>query len=520
MESKTIPGLGIAGARMTKTGRWQRVSTLHRSFSVRLALLVVIFIALPIIVYSEFRDADAEKVALLQQNTRAEGQLIATALTPMLRAFNGGNADLIAKEVLRIARRGTVVRVMLRPKALGENAGLFIVAAAPPLPASKLNAERERLFQAGGLARIGAECGPVPDEARRYTNVSGAEEVLTSLVPVMSLQGCWIVLVSKSADRVLRSSLGRPYWQSAEVRIAAAIYLLFALVILWMFLDILANLRRFARLAHDIRTGNAGGLSFEHQNRVPEISGIATEFDRLVLGLRASARSIREATEENAHALKGPLAVISQSVEPLKKLTGDAHEAGRAVARIERSTERLDRLVSASRQLDNATAELMEAPEQRIDLSKLTRSLSDSFGRNHEPLSLAFEQEIDDGIVAWGSDVLFETVIENVLENAVSYSPRGGTVSVGLCREDGMAVITVADEGPGVDPGDLERIFERYFTDRPTIHLIANGEEVSTHYGIGLWIVRRNLEALGGSAVAQNLPDSGFEITLRIPLAG
>ena len=151
-----------------------RMSTLHRSFSVRLALLVVFFIAVPIIVYSEFRDADAEKVELLQQNTKAEGQLIAAALTPMLRGFNGGNADLIAKEVLRITSRGTVVRVLLRPKALGENAGLFIVAAAPPLPASQLNAERERLFHAGGLARIGAECRPVPDGARRYTNVSGA----------------------------------------------------------------------------------------------------------------------------------------------------------------------------------------------------------------------------------------------------------------------------------------------------------------------------------------------------------
>jgi len=145
----------------------------HRSFSVRLALLVVIFIALPIIVYSEFRDADAEKVALLQENTRAEGQLIATALTPMLRAFNGGNADLIAKEVLRIARRGTVVRVMLRPKALGENAGLFIVAAAPPLPASKLNAERERLFQAGGLPGSGPN-------ARRYRRKQDA----TRMYPV------------------------------------------------------------------------------------------------------------------------------------------------------------------------------------------------------------------------------------------------------------------------------------------------------------------------------------------------
>lgn len=504
---------------MTRKSLSPRLSTLHRSFSVRLALLVAIFIAVPIIVYSEFRDADAEKVELLQQNTKAEGQLIAAALTPMLRAFNGGNADLIAKEVLRITSRGTVVRVLLRPKALGENAGLFIVAAAPPLPASQLNAERERLFHAGGLARIGAECRPVPDAARRYTNVSGAEEVLTSLVPVMSLNGCWIVLVSKSADRVLRSSLGRPYWKSAEVRIAAAIYLLFAIVILWMFLDIWGNLRRFARLAHDIRTGNAGGLSFEHQNRVPEISGIATEFDRLVLGLRASARSIREAAEENAHALKGPLAVIAQSVEPLKRIAGDGQEAERAVARIVRSTERLDRLVSASRQLDNATAELMEAPEQRVDLSRLLHSLSDSFARNHEPLDLAFEMDIEEKIFAWGSEILFETVIENVLENAVGYSPKGSTVSVGLHREGNMARITVADQGPGVAPDDLDRIFERYFTDRPVLQLVANGDDAPSHYGIGLWIVRRNLEALGGSADARNLPDSGFEMTLRIPLA-
>lgn len=504
---------------MTKSALSQRMSTLHRSFSVRLALLVAIFIAVPIIVYSEFRDADAEKVELLQQNTKAEGQLIAAALTPMLRAFNGGNADLIAAEVLRLTSRGTVVRVLLRPRALGENAGLFIVAAAPPLPASQLDAERKRLFHAGGLSRIGAECQPVSAGARRYTNVSGAEEVLTSLVPVPSLNGCWIVLVSKSADRVLRSSLGRPYWKSAEVRIATAIYLLFAVVVLWMFLDIWGNLRRFARLAHDIRTGNAGGLSFEHQNRVPEISGIATEFDRLVLGLRASARSIREAAEENAHALKGPLAVIAQSVEPLKRITGDGQEAERAVARIVRSTERLDRLVSASRQLDNATAEMLEAPQQKIDLSRLTRSLADSFARNHEPLELGFKLEIEDDISAWGSDVLFETVIENVLENAVGYSPRGGVITVSLHREDGMARLAIADQGPGVNPEDLERIFERYFTDRPAVQLVANGEDLPAHYGIGLWIVRRNLEALGGSATAANLPDDGLELTLRIPLA-
>lgn len=506
---------------MTRTGdiNLRRVKLLHRSFAVRLVLLVLIFIAVPIIIYSEFRDADAEKVSLLEDNTRSEGELIALALRPMLQKFGGGNADQLAAEVQRLASDGTVIRVLLRPRALPGGESLFLVAAAPPLPASRLEAERVRLVKVGAFDRTGANCEPVAPASSRYTNVSGVEEVLTSITQVVAESGCWIVLISKSTSAVLRSSLGRPYWKSAEVRIAAIIYVMFALVVLWMFLDIWGNLRRFARLARDIRTGAAQGASFEHQNRVPEISGIATEFDRLVLGLHASARAIREAAEENAHALKGPLAVISQSVEPLKRIASNSGEAERAVARIERSTERLDRLVSASRQLDNVTAEILEAPRQRVDLSGVVEALCQAFARNHEALGLVFQEDIEPGVDVWASAELVETVIENVLDNAVGFSPDGATIMVSLRRKDGMAEISVIDEGPGVPPGDLDRIFERYFTDRPAGLLTVGCDTTSMHFGIGLWVVRRNMEALGGSATAQNQPDAGLEVTLRIPLA-
>ena len=499
-----------------------RVRLLHRSFAVRFVLLILIFIAVPVIVYSEFRDADAEKISLLEQNTRSEGELIATALRPILQAFNGSNADLLSAEVQRLAGEGTVIRVLLRPRALAGRDGLFLIAAAPPLPTSRLEAERVRLVNAGAFARTGSSCEPVAPLSRRYTNVSGVEEVLTSITQVAAEAGCWVVLISKSTSAVLRSSLGRPYWKSAEVRIAAIIYVMFALVVLWMFVDIWGNLRRFARLARDIRTGTADGASFERQNRVPEISGIATEFDRLVLGLHASARAIREAAEENAHALKGPLAVIAQSVEPLKRIArnaGDSGDAERAVARIERSTERLDRLVSASRQLDNVTAEILEAPRERIDLSGIVVSLCQAFSRNHEALELVFQEDIEEGITVWASGELVESVIENVLENAVGFAPVGSTISVFLRRSEGMAEIRVADQGPGVPPGDLDRIFERYFTDRPASLLAAGAEGATMHFGIGLWVVRRNMEALGGSATAANIPGAGLELTLRIPLA-
>jgi K+-sensing histidine kinase KdpD len=85
-----------------------------------------------------------------------------------------------------------------------------------------------------------------------------------------------------------------------------------------------------------------------------------------------------------------------------------------------------------------------------------------------------------------------------------------------------VAVLKISDQGPGVAPADLNRIFERYFIDRQPVEIAVNGEDGTARYGIGLWIVRRNLEVLVGSAEAQNLPGSGFGfgLILRIPLAG
>ena len=69
--------------------------------------------------------------------------------------------------------------------------------------------------------------------------------------------------------------------------------------------------------------------------------------------------------------------------------------------------------------------------------------------------------DMEEDLSAWGSDGLFETVIENVVKNAIGYSPSGGEIHISLRRSDHRAELTVVDEGPGVDNADLERIFER-----------------------------------------------------------
>ncbi len=119
-----------------------------------------------------------------------------------------------------------------------------------------------------------------------------------------------------------------------------------------------------------------------------------------------------------------------------------------------------------------------------------------------------------------GSEDLLETVIENLLDNAVSFSPRGGRIRVGLTADRSFATVSVEDDGPGVDPGHLERIFDRYFSYRQNGENKANGDaNGSAHFGIGLWVVRRNVEALGGTVTAKNREPHGLTVHVRLPLA-
>jgi two-component system sensor histidine kinase ChvG len=109
---------------------------------------------------------------------------------------------------------------------------------------------------------------------------------------------------------------------------------------------------------------------------------------------------------------------------------------------------------------------------------------------------------------------MVETVIENVVENALSFTPNGGTIEVRLDRVgDRHAELTVGDTGPGVPAENLERIFERYFSRRQHVR----GQEA--HFGIGLWIARRNVEALGGMVRAEHRAPHGLLVRISLPLA-
>lgn len=500
----------------------ERVRTLSRSFAVKLIVLLAIFVSVPLILYGQFEAADDAKVRLLQQAVEQEGQLVARAIEPALESFEPRSPDRLTQTLARIAGTDTKVKLLLRPAgSFGPNE-FFYIASNPAVSADYLESERRDLIHSGVFEVLHDSCAGDYQLGLRFTNPAGAEEVLTSIVPLNLKTGCWVVVTSHGSADFIGSPLGRPYWRSPEVRIAAAVYGLLVLIALSFFFDVWRSLSRFQRVAKEIRTRGAVHNSFQRLNRIPELAGIAREFDHLVQALSGSARVIRQVAEENAHALKAPLAVISQSIEPLKRaIAPDDQRRQRALQLIERSVARLDSLVSASRRLGEATAESIDPPLARINISKLTTGMVEGYGEIATQRSVKFKTEIHPALHVRASEDLLEVAIENVFDNAVSFSPPGGEVKVGLKREGDDAVLTVADKGPGVPGEHLDRIFDRYFSLRAGTHEAEGGAEERAsqdNFGIGLWIVRRNIEAMGGSVSARNQPQGGFLVSARLPL--
>ncbi|WP_022727066.1 sensor histidine kinase [Fodinicurvata sediminis] len=498
------------------------LTRIPRSLAAKFLLLLVIFISVPVIIYGQLKLADQERATLLLRSVQEQGWLVGRSLRPFLERFEGQDAMVLHETLSDLGVRGMRVRLLFRPEGEEGYDSFYYVATSQSQPAEQLEEELEQLVTPDILGKLEDTCRGQQPLSVRYRTPEGGEEFLTSITPVNAPKGCWAIITSHATSELLRSSLGRPYWQMPEVRVAAAIYLLMAIVVMAIFLGLWGSLRKFALLANQIRSHGAPSLSFSSLNRVPELSEVAREFDRMVNTLQKSAKDIRDAAEENAHALKAPIAVISQATEPLRRAIPPENTKGkRALEVVEQSVTRLDSLVGAARRMEETVAELLNPPRERIDLSALMQTLLSPYVEGAEGQVTVVKSSISDGMEVLGGAELLETVAENLIDNAISFSPENGTIRVHLYSENGKAVLTVEDEGPGVPPENLERIFERNYSHRPGANpsALPQASVKLPNFGIGLWVVRRNVEAIGGSVWARNRDEGGLCMRIELPLA-
>ncbi|MDE2181430.1 MAG: HAMP domain-containing histidine kinase [Alphaproteobacteria bacterium] len=448
------------------------------------------------------------------------GRLIAAMIRPHLDRFRTESPSELRTALAGASIDDTNVKVLVRLKGSSPDDFLYI-AAAPPLPADYLKRERDDLMRSGVFQRLAPTCDRKTDFEVRFVNPAGKQEVLTSMTPVHVGGDCWIIITSQNAAALAPAPLNLSFWTIPANAAAAVIYGLGALLVVWLLAHMWRNVARFRGAARRIRLRGAGAVSFRELNSIPELNRVAEDFDALVMALTDSQAFIKETAEENSHALKAPLAVIAQSIEPIRRAIPQSDpSAQRSLQLIERSVAKLDSLVSSSRDLEQAAAEVVYPVRRPMDLSAfLTQMLSD-----YDITLVAQEKRlaasIAHGVTAYANEDLLEPVIENILENAASFTPRTGTVEVILERKGDFARIHVADRGPGVPPDKLPHIFDRYMTYRLNLSDSSGDSTAASagefHQGLGLWIVKRNVEGLGGTVTARNRIGGGFEIIVDL----
>ena len=224
-------------------------------------------------------------------------------------------------------------------------------------------------------------------------------------------------------------------------------------------LSLRSGLRRFARRARRIREQGPDAGTFGARADLPELGEVAAEFDRMVEAIHRSAAEIRQAAEDNAHAFKTPIAVIRQSLEPLRRsLPEDNQRAQRAVGVVEHALDRLDGLVASARELDEATADLIDEPLAPVDLGRIVGRLvqtRSAISNDRDVMivlasrDLMIGGDLLPGVHVLGSEAMIETIFDNLIDNAVSFSPAGGEVVVHLSHDGHFADLIVSDRGPG-----------------------------------------------------------------------
>ncbi len=482
----------------------------------QLIALLVVYLLVPLGVGYELHNADEAKRALLLASVQRQGVLIGQALQPVFAQPGLAPITALGPELARFATTDSQVRVLLAPVSGAAAGSFYYVAAAPESSAGTLDAEREMLSRVGVLDRLSGTCSGGIPYALRYRSPDGREDVMTSGIPFLGPAGCWLVVVTHNVAGSTGALLGRSFVESREIKVAIALYLLMFLVSFWVFVRAWRALKLFAKQAQDIAAHGPRAASFEARNPVPELSNVARDVDRMVERLKSSAAAIRRTAEDNLHAFKTPIAVIRQSIEPFMRPGNlNIERSRRAMGLIESSLDRLDALVVQTKRLDEATADLIDAPLGDLDVSLTLERLLSGYDELIRQRGLILETRLERGVIAHASADLFETAIENILDNAIDFSPKGCRISVGLARRANRAEVTVSDEGPGIDPADKARIFERYYSTRS----VAGERAEEAHFGLGLSIVRRNVEVMGGTVGVENGAPRGLRVAIRLPLA-
>lgn len=359
---------------------------------------------------------------------------------------------------------------------------------------------------------------PEAEQVARQGGVATRHRLAPERTPVLSaatrVPGGGVLLLTSNQRDIVRSVRAERFWLGIILLGTMALS-----VLLSMFLarTIARPLRRLALSAHRVRLGRS------REVQVPRLPSRRDEIGTLARALSDMSQALRkriDATEafaaDVAHEIKNPLASLRSAVDSLG-LVNDPELRDRLIAVIRDDVGRLDRLITDISEASRMDAELSRARFETVDLGAMIEQLVAA--REERGLSkhvqLAFARPNKGSAILFGDGSRLVRVMENLIDNAISFSPVDGLVEIAATRDRDDVVVRVEDEGPGVSPEAREAIFNRFHSMRP------DGEAFGRHSGLGLAIAKAIVEGHGGTITVTERDDgqSGARFLVRLPAA-
>jgi two-component system sensor histidine kinase ChvG len=280
--------------------------------------------------------------------------------------------------------------------------------------------------------------------------------------------------------------------------IAAAVMIVLSILLAG---TIAEPVRRLADAAERVRHRIRSRVEIpDFTRRRDEIGHLSGTLRDMTDALYSRIEGIESFAADVAHELKNPLTSLRSAVETLPLAKSDESRT-RLLTIIQHDVKRLDRLISDISDASRLDAELQRQDTAPVDFAKLLSTLvavaNEVKREDCVKVTLRFEGGAGRGFQVPGHDSRLGQIIDNLIENARSFSPAGGTVRVTCLRSRQHVEILVDDDGPGVRPEVREKIFERFYTDRPHQGFGQNS-------GLGLSISKQIVEAHGGSIAVEN----------------
>ena len=379
----------------------------------------------------------------------------------------------------------------------GDDRPNFYVSDGYAIPEADLpqvqSALEMELTQPHAAARY-AERGELFLATQPVITADGAPVLLVAVAPAASLESGWqhLLTATRGAMAVgLAISLG----------LALAVATSFARPVIRLTLAA----RRMAEGFYDDPPLPAGK---------DEMGRLTRSFDAMRGQVRQSQQRERDFLSGVSHDLKTPLAIIQGYASAITDgAASDDASRQRALLGIQRETERMGRLVAALLELARLQSGLVPFEPVAVDLAALARRMLADLSPHAQEKGLRFADELPAGLSAVRADAAqIERVLQNLLDNAVRFTPRGGVITVGGTNEDGGRVaLWVQDTGPGIPPEALPRIFERFYQADAARSAGRQGS------GLGLTIAHEIVVRHRGEIHAESQPGEGARFTLTLP---